>query len=119
MSNHVHWILELAVRPGQLDALKALMPEMVAATQANEPGTLNYEWYLSDDETQCHIYERYEDSAAVMAHLASFGQHFAVRFLDAVEPTGFVVYGDPDAQVRAALSEFAAVHMAPFGGFVR
>ena len=119
MSSDVFWMLELGIRPGQLDALKALMSEMVAATQANEPGTLNYEWFISEDETQCHIYERYRDSAAVMTHLGSFGQHFAERFLAALEPKRLVVYGDPNEEARAALAGFGAVHMAFLGGFAR
>ena len=62
VSDNVFWVVELAIIPGQLDAFKALMNEMVAATQADEPGALNYEWFISEDGTTCHIYERYADS---------------------------------------------------------
>jgi hypothetical protein len=51
--------------------------------------------------------------------LGSFGQNFAERFLAAVAPTRLVVYGDPNDEVRAALSAFGAVHMAQIGGFAR
>ena len=119
MSDNVHWLLELAIKEGQLDAFKALMQEMVEATQTNEPDTLNYEWFISEDGKTCHLYERYADSAATMTHLGSFGQKFAERFLAAVEPTRFVVYGNPNDEVRQALSGFGAVHMEQIGGFVR
>ncbi len=119
MSDHVYWILELAVKPGQADAFKALMNEMVEATQANEPDALNYEWTLSADGATCHIHERYADSAATMTHLASFGANFAERFLAAVEPTRFTVYGNPNAEVRGALDGFGAVYMTPAAGFAR
>ncbi len=66
MSDAIHWVIELAIKDGQLDAFKALMTEMVEATQANETGATHYEWYISDDEKTCHIYERYVDSAATM-----------------------------------------------------
>ncbi len=43
MSDTVHWVLELSVKPGKLDGFKALMAEMVEATQANEPDATHYE----------------------------------------------------------------------------
>ena len=119
MSDHVHWMLEVAIKPGELDNFKALMNEMVEATEANEPNTLNYEWFISEDGSNCHIYERYADSAATMTHLGSFGQNYAERFLAMVNPTRFVVYGNPNDEVRQALAGFGAVHMEQIGGFAR
>lgn len=119
MTGQVHWMLELAVKDGQLDTFRTLMEEMVAATRANEPDTLNYEWSISDDGTTCHIYERYRDSAAVMTHLAWFGANAAQRFLAAAEPKRLVVYGTPDAAATKALDKLGAVYMKPFGGFAR
>jgi quinol monooxygenase YgiN len=49
MSENVYWLLEVAIKPGEFDNFKALMEEMVEATQANEPNTLNYEWTISED----------------------------------------------------------------------
>jgi hypothetical protein len=54
-----------------------------------------------------------------MTHLGSFGQNFAERFLAAADPTRFVVYGNPNDEVRGALAGFGAVHMSQIGGFVR
>ena len=119
MSDTVSWILDLKIKDGEIDNAKALMREMVDATKANEPGTLNYEWYASDDGATIHIYERYADSAATMTHLGAFGEKFAERFLAILEPTRFVVYGDPSAEVREALAPMGAVHMAHIGGFTR
>ena len=119
MSDNVHWLLQLNIKEGELDNLKALMNEMVEATQANEPGTTNYEWFVSDDGKTCHIYERYVDSAATMVHLGNFGANFAERFLAILEPTSFVVYGDPSNEVREALAGMGAVHMSQTAGFTR
>jgi len=119
MSDTVAWMLELAIKPGELDNMKALMNEMVEATQTNEPGTLNYEWFISEDEKSCHIYERYADSAAAMIHIGNFGQHFAKRFMAVFEPTRRVVYGNPNEEVRKILSSRGGVFMGPLGGFGR
>jgi quinol monooxygenase YgiN len=119
MSNIVHWVLELDIKDGEADNFKSLMNDMVEATEANEPGTMNYEWYVSGDGKQCHICERYTDSAAVMTHLASFGEKFAERFLAILGPTRLVVYGNPSSEARAALAGLGAAHMEQVGGFAR
>lgn len=118
MSAVVSWNLQLSVRDGQADDLRSLMHEMVESTRS-ELGTQAYEWFLSGDGTACHIYERYDDSAAVMAHLGAFGSKFAERFLTCLEPTGLHVYGDPSDEARAALDGFGAVYLGSFGGFSR
>ena len=60
--------------------LRTVMHEMVDLTR-REPGTLNYEWFLSDDAANCHFYERYADSAAVLTHATTFPDDLNERFL--------------------------------------
>ncbi len=119
MNTHVCWMLELQVREGRDEELRALMAEMAAATEAAEPGTLDYEWSLSSDGRQCHLWERYADSAAAMAHAATFGSRYAARFFDVLAPVRLVLYGSPSAEVRAALAAFNPVVMEPAAGFSR
>ncbi|MEE9210593.1 MAG: antibiotic biosynthesis monooxygenase [Kiloniellales bacterium] len=119
MSDAISWVLELAIKDGQLDAFKALAQEMSEATQADEPGASHYEWFISEDGKAVHIYERYADSAATMTHLGNFGAKFAERLLACVDPTRLTVYGDPSAEVRDALAGFGAAHMTQFAGFAR
>jgi quinol monooxygenase YgiN len=119
MKSDVYWILELQVQVGREHDFQALMAEMVSATQANEPGTVNYEWSTSPDAKLCHIYERYVDSAAVMIHLTTFGQRFADRFLKVLKPVRFVVYGSPSQEVKDALAGFNPTYMQPVRGFSR
>jgi hypothetical protein len=89
------------------------------ASQADEPGTLNYEWSISEDSKNCHIFERYADSAAALIHLGTFGEKYAERLMAAVDMTRSVVYGDPNNEVKAAFAASDAVFMSPFGGFSR
>jgi quinol monooxygenase YgiN len=50
MTKNVYSILELAVKPGRFEDFKTLIADLVEATQTNEPGTLNYEWAISDGQ---------------------------------------------------------------------
>ena len=118
MSNVVSWSLQMSVREGRLDDLRTLVRELVEATRA-EVGTLTYEYFLSDDGGACHIYERYADSDAAMAHLGNFGENFADRFMECFEPQSLSVYGEPSDEVRVALDGFGAVYLGTLEGFSR
>lgn len=117
MKDHVFWIFEFAVNDGAIDQLKNLMMEMVSATEENEPGTIGYEWTLSEDSTQCHIHERYADSDATVAHLKTFVEKYAGRLMELGNATRFIVYGNPNNDVKQALEGFGAVYMPSIGGF--
>jgi quinol monooxygenase YgiN len=98
--NHVAWIFELTVKDGHDATLRALMTEMVDATRAGEPGTLDYEWYLSEDGRRLHIYERYADAAATLVHLGNFSDRYMTRFFGVRSVPG--VSQGPVRDVRAA-----------------
>jgi quinol monooxygenase YgiN len=112
-------VFEVAIQPGQLDNFRAVVKEMVESTQANEPGTMNYEYFISDDGTYCNIYERYADSAAIMKHLGAIREKFSDRFFPTFETKRLTVYGNPDDEVRRTFSAMGAVFLRPSFGFAR
>jgi quinol monooxygenase YgiN len=118
VENHVSWVIELAVKDGELGAFNELMEEMVSGT-SGEPQTLGYEWYISDDQGTVHIYEKYADSDAMVAHVKGFIEKWSGRFLGSCNVTRFVVYGDPSPAARELLDGFGATYLAPWGGFSR
>jgi quinol monooxygenase YgiN len=118
MGEQVSWLLELAVKPGKLDELRAVVDDMVESTKA-EPGALSYEWFVTDDGATADVYERYADSQAVLAHLATFGQTFAGRLLATVDVTRWTVFGNPSDEARQAMDRSGASYMGAFAGFVR
>ena len=118
MTENVNFLLELAVNPGRFEDLKTLMPELVEANR-KEVGMLTQEWAISNDQQVCHIYERFQDSAAITAHMESFGPKFGKRFFEILKPTRIVIYGSPSAEVKDAIAGLNPVYMAPLGGFRR
>ena len=116
MSEHIAWQVELVVKPETLIDLRALTAEMVEYTR-QEHGVLCYERFISADEKTLHIYERYADSAAAVAHLLAFGERFGERFAALIQRKSFVVYGVPSTELRALLDNFDAVYLSPFAGF--
>jgi|TARA_R110002072_G_scaffold102123_3_gene224721 quinol monooxygenase YgiN len=119
MTGHVYWIYELEIKAGQYEKFAALKDEMIAATKADEPGTLNYEWSVNEDKTICHVLERFENSDAALVHMGNFGKKFAARFLEVLTPKVMTLYGDPSEKVLGALARVGAVQMPSVGGFSR
>lgn len=119
MSDYVSWVLDLELGAGKEEDFRTLMAEMVAATEANEPGALAYEWSLDESGKLCSIYERYADSAAVMVHMTTFGEKYAQRFVSIFKPVKMVVFGSPDGEVKKALAPLSPIYMTQVGGFSR
>ena len=114
MSDQISWHAQLAVKPGQLDNFRALTTEMVESTRP-VAGVLNYERFVSADGNFVHVYERYTDSAAAVAHLQWFTEIFSGRFMTMVDRTQFTVFGNPSDELRGLLDQFGATYLTPFG----
>jgi quinol monooxygenase YgiN len=119
MSKPVFWVVDGHVRPGSLDSLKSLIAEMVANTQANEPGTIAYEWFLDSEKGVCHIFEKYQDSAAAMIHLHTFDEKYAQRLGQVMEIRRITLYGDTSEELHRALNGDGTVYLYPVSGFTR
>lgn len=117
MSENIIWTVDGKIKDGERAAFDAVMHDLIEAS-SKEAGTMHYEWYIAEDQTSIHVYERYQDAAAAMAHLGTFGAH-AERFLAAVEVTGFVVYSKLTPELEEGVAVLNPVSMTPFGGFVK
>jgi quinol monooxygenase YgiN len=60
------------IDPANLSEFKTLAVEALAITKT-DPNALQYDWFLSADETVCEVRETYANSDAVLAHLAAMG----------------------------------------------
>jgi len=126
MDNETFFVVELAIEPGQLGDLRSVAQEMVNLARKNEPGTLDYQYFLTQDQTVCHIYERYTDPAAVLQHSTSFPRGLGERG-QAFRPVRLSAYGNvTDAireqridPIRQAIPGFAPLFLHPLAGFAR
>jgi quinol monooxygenase YgiN len=112
----IAWLVELVVKPGQLDNFRTLTGEMVAFA-LNEGGVLSYQRFVSENGAQVYVYERYASSAAALAHLENLKTRFATRFEAMVTRRQFTVFGHPDQALKEVLDHFGAVYLRPFGDF--
>jgi quinol monooxygenase YgiN len=115
MNDQVAWRVELDVKPGQLTNFLALTARMVEETRL-ENGVLSYQRFVDDTGTIIGVYERYATSGDALAHLRTFKERFVAEFSAMVNRTRFVVYGQPNKELRNVLDGLGATcYMRPFG----
>ncbi|HEY7280461.1 MAG TPA: antibiotic biosynthesis monooxygenase [Actinomycetota bacterium] len=88
---------------GKVDEYKHLSAQAMDIVRTKEPGTLQYDTYLNDDQTECVIIERYRDSEAAIEHAANLGD-IAAKVLAIVTVVHGELLGEPSDELRAKLA---------------
>jgi quinol monooxygenase YgiN len=107
-TQRVHFVIDLAIHGGKFDDFAAIVRSMTDGT-ATEAGALEYEWFLSKDNSRCRLLETYANAEAVQAHLAGAVVHELVpKLLAFATISRFEVYGVLDGPSAMTLSSFGA-----------
>jgi quinol monooxygenase YgiN len=87
-SDQVYWVITFSV--DEMDKFKPIVKKLVAATE-KEPGTLQYEYNVGEDQKTVDIYERYTNAHAAVVHVTeNFGPNFSKDFMAVAKPIRFV-----------------------------
>lgn len=116
MFENIGWIVEAKIKPGKREEFAAVVSEIVARTR-NEGGTLNYQYYVSDDGDVL-VYERFANIESAHLHIDNWDR-FAERWLSAAPGTRMVHLGDLPAELVQRHSALAPKMLKPFDGFAR
>lgn len=96
-------IARFKIHQGRLEEFKRLSAQCVEIVRTKDTGTLQYEIYFNDDQSECIVLERYTDAEALIEHLAHIRD-----LMEAIVATGSVsgeVLGEPSAQLRAKMAD--------------
>ena len=118
--NQIHFRAEFIIEEGKIEEYKKLVQEMSKVVEANEPDTIDYEFYLNRAETKCIVHETYTNSEAVLAHnvgLAS--QTILPKIFSVSRISRFDVYGNPSEELQKVLTSFGSQAYNLFAGFSR
>lgn len=116
LSEQVYWVFTVTV--DQMDKFTPLIPKLVAATK-KEPGALQFECNIGDDQRTVDLFERYTDSKAALFHQAESFAPLSKEFFAVAKLTRWVIYGTPSDEFKKANADFHPIYMTPFDGFVR
>lgn len=81
--------------------------------RTKETGTLQYDIFLTPDESEAIVIERYRDSEALVKHLVNIGEDL----MAAISATGSVygeTLGEPSAELRANMESGPVRLFTPF-----
>lgn len=65
---HVEVIAHMKVRPGQLEAFKTQVAEILRVTREKDTHILRCDWFISGDGTECEVHELFPDEIGLIEH---------------------------------------------------
>ena len=97
---------------GKLEEFKRLSAQAMEIVRTKDTGTLQYDIYFNDDQSECIVLERYRDSQALIEHAAHLGD-----LTEAILATGSVsgeLLGELSAELRAKMADSVVRLFTPY-----
>ncbi|WP_444928634.1 putative quinol monooxygenase [Microbulbifer sp. SSSA002] len=117
MFKNIGWIVEVKIKKGQEQAFRAIVDEMVEITSQQEAGTLNYQYYISDNR-EIIVYEHFSDVSAAHKHVDTW-EKYSERWLKTAEPTRVIYLGEIPDDLRARHKGLMPQQYYFYAGFER
>lgn len=118
--NQIIFRAEFTIEEGKTEEFKKLVQDMSRVVEANEPDTINYQFYLNRDETKCIVNETYANSEAVLAHITGVAsQTILPKVFSVSRISSFDVYGNPSEELQKVLTSLGTQTYNLFAGFSR
>jgi len=93
----------LRIREGELDGFKRQAAEIMRLARASDARPIRYDWFLSEDGTECEVWEAFTDADALLAHQRYVGEAKAQLFRDYVAGHTMTFYGKLSPALAGAM----------------
>jgi quinol monooxygenase YgiN len=101
--DEIKGIVRFKFHPGKVEEWKRLIAQEMEIVRTKDRGTLQFEVFFNEDESEAIVFERYRDPEATMEHLANIS-HILGPIMATASVTGEVL-GTPNAELRKRLKE--------------
>lgn len=108
-STELQAIVRFRFHDGDVEEFKRLSALCMDIVRSEDTGTLQYDTYFNDDETECIVLERFRDADALLRH----GENLA-HLTDAIIATGSVsgeLLGELSTELRARFAPGGPVQL--------
>jgi hypothetical protein len=102
MAEPILYIDTSGIGAGKLETVKALMTDLVAFVQANEPRLIAYDFFIDESGTTMTCVAIHPDSASMEFHMDIGWEKFRA-FAEHIQQRSIDVYGDVSENVVARL----------------
>lgn len=112
-SSELVGIARFTFHEGKVEDFKRLSAQCMEIVRTKDTGTLQYDIFLTPDESAAIVIERYRDSEALVKHLANIGEDL----MGDISATGSVygeTLGEPSAELRANMESGPVRLFTPF-----
>ena len=100
--NEIQVTARLKIHQGQQERFRQIAQVCLETVREKDNGTLQYDWFFNEDESECVVRERYQDSAAVMEHMGNLGETLGA--LLGLADLSLEVYGTPSEELASAIA---------------
>jgi quinol monooxygenase YgiN len=95
-------VVRFRFHEGQLEEFKRLSAICMEIVRSQDPGTLQYDTFFNEDESECIVLERFRDLDALLQHGANIGDELMAAIVATGECHGELL-GDVPDEVRESL----------------
>ena len=100
-------IAHLKIRPGQLEGFKAQAAEMLRLTREQDTQTLRWDWFISEDGTECEVHEAYTGEAGLIEHNMHVMEPRALLFKEYAYDHRMSFFGEISQNLRDLAQKYA------------
>ena len=101
--DEIKGIARVTFHAGKVAEWKRLSAEAMEIVRTKDRGTLQYEIFFNDDESEAVVYERYRDADAALEHFSNIS-HLMAPIMATATVTGEVL-GTPNAKMQEQLKK--------------
>ena len=118
-SDQIIFYLDLKVKNNSVN-IEEFLDGVVKSVNETEPGTMLYEYYLSEDKKKVSLIEIYKTDADAVIHMKNFlAAPHSGPFLESFEIESFKVMGNSSNELKEILNDFTRDHRKLIRGFKR
>ena len=101
--DEIKGIARVKFHPGKVEEWKRLSEEAMEIVRTRDSGTLQYEIFFNEDESEAVVFERYRDAHAAIEHFSNIS-HLMEPIMATASVTGEVL-GTPNAKMKELLGK--------------
>lgn len=105
-------MVRLKIHPGKTEQFKLIASDSISLAREKDSGTVRYDIFLNETETEAVVYEEFVDAAARLRHLTNLGENVAAM-LEVVDMQADV-WSHSDEALRASVKGFDVSFYKPF-----
>jgi quinol monooxygenase YgiN len=107
VTGHLEVHAHLQIRSGQLEGFKNQAHEIMRLTREQDTQTIRYDWFISEDGTECEVHEGYMSGDGLIEHNAHVMETRPVLFEKYAYDHHMTAFGEVSDELRTLANKHA------------